>query len=190
MLPALYVENPAPAYTSSISKLPFTQLFEHIPLLSPFYLDMEKNFQAKNYIEFARATWPALPLAFCSVYVLMITLVPRIMKNREAFVLKRPLALWNLTLSLFSFCGMVRTVPHLLHMIANKPFRDTICGHPESAYCEGASGLWVMLFIFSKLPELVDTAFIVFRKSVSSSRNIHYMVSRPFLLLKTIIAIG
>ena len=26
--------------------------------------------------------------------------------------------------------------------------------------------MWVMLFIFSKVPELVDTVFIVFRKSV------------------------
>jgi len=63
---------------------------------------------------------------------------------------------------------MVRTVPHLLHAISTQPFRDTICTTPNSSYGEGACGLWVMLFIFSKVPELVDTFFIVMRKSVST----------------------
>jgi hypothetical protein len=66
---------------------------------------------------------------------------------------------------------MVRTVPHLLHSIATKPFRDTICTPAEQAYGEGACGLWVMLFIYSKVPELGDTVFIVFRKAVSSAQG-------------------
>ena len=58
-----------------------------------------------------------------------------------------------------------RTVPHLLHNVTSLPFKDTICRDPAETYGEGACGLWVMLFIFSKVPELVDTVFIVFRKS-------------------------
>ena len=61
---------------------------------------------------------------------------------------------------------MVRTVPHLLHNIGTLPFKDTVCRTAAASYGEGACGLWVMLFIFSKVPELVDTVFIVFRKSV------------------------
>jgi len=108
-----------------------------------------------------------VPLAFIALYVLIITLGPRLMKDRKPFQLKTPLALWNLSLSVFSLCGMARTVPHLLHTIATKPFRDTICTDSEAAYADGAVGLWTMLFIFSKVPELIDTFFIVTRKSVS-----------------------
>jgi elongation of very long chain fatty acids protein 6 len=31
-------------------------------------------------------------------------------------------------------------------------------------FCYGATGLWTFLFVFSKIPELVDTVFIVLRK--------------------------
>jgi elongation of very long chain fatty acids protein 6 len=60
---------------------------------------------------------------------------------------------------------MIRTVPHLLNNITTLSFRETVCTSAAKAYGEGACGLWVMLFIFSKVPELVDTVFIVFRKS-------------------------
>jgi len=164
----LYVENPAPT-KSSLQGLPFTQLFEHFPMLEPFYSSVEKKFMAAPYFLWSQKTWPAVPLAFVAAYVLMITVGPWYMKDRKPFNLKGPLALWNLSLSIFSFCGMVRCAPHLLHNIATKPLRDTICTHPEIAYGEGAVGMWTMLFIFSKVPELVDTFFIVARKSVSGN---------------------
>ena len=170
----LYISNPKPS-VSSIQGMPYTQLYEHIPLLEPFYSDFEKKFLAGPFFEFAQNTWPTVPLALIAGYVAMITVGPWVMKDRKPFQMKTALALWNLALSLFSLCGMVRTLPHLLHTIATKPFRDTICTHPETAYGEGACGLWVMLFIFSKVPELVDTFFIVFRKSVSPSMISPYM---------------
>ena len=171
MVSPLYVSNPKP-FTSSIQGMPYTQLYQHIPLLEPFYTSFEKNFQSGQYVAFAQDTWPTVPLALIAVYVAMITVGPWVMKDRKPFQMKTALALWNLALSLFSFCGMVRTAPHLLHTIATKPFRDSVCTDPETAYGEGACGLWVMLFIFSKVPELVDTFFIVFRKSVSPSMMI------------------
>ena len=162
----LYVANPKP-FISDCREVPqpYTQLYQHIPLLEPLYTSWEKGFHAKAYNDFALRTWPTLPLALIALYGAMLLVVPRLMKDRKALDLKKPLALWNLALSLFSFCGAMRTVPHLLHHIATMPFRDTICTDPVQAYGEGACGLWVMLFIFSKVPELVDTAFIVFRKS-------------------------
>jgi elongation of very long chain fatty acids protein 6 len=35
----------------------------------------------------------------------------------------------------------------------------------ETNFGVGATGLWIMLFVFSKIPELFDTAFIVLRKT-------------------------
>jgi len=48
--------------------------------------------------------------------------------------------------------------------ILTQPFEDTVCTAPSDAWGKGATGLWVMLFIFSKIPELIDTVFIVLRK--------------------------
>jgi len=39
--------------------------------------------------------------------------------------------------------------------------------------------MWVMLFIFSKVPELVDTVFIVFRKSKLQVRTPSFPPSLP-----------
>jgi hypothetical protein len=43
-------------------------------------------------------------------------------------------------------------------------YEDTVCTNPEETWGKGPTGFWVMLFIFSKLPELIDTVFIILRK--------------------------
>ena len=74
------------------------------------------------------------------------------------------LACWNAFLSLFSFIGMCRTVPFLLATVISKNYDETICTSPTESYGTGPTGFWVMLFVFSKVPELIDTVFIVLRK--------------------------
>jgi hypothetical protein len=167
MASLLFENQPQSDFGSS--GLKFHQLYQHIPILKPFYSEMEASFRAKPFVDFAKDTWPALPLAICGAYALMIVVGKAYMKNRAPFGWLNALAGWNLFLSLFSFCGMIRTAPHLVYNIVSQPFRDTICTTPEVAYGEGACGFWVMLFIFSKVPELVDTVFIVFRKKVRPS---------------------
>lgn len=39
-----------------------------------------------------------------------------------------------------------------------------MCTNPSASWGTGVTGFWVMLFIFSKIPELIDTLFIVLRK--------------------------
>jgi len=48
-----------------------------------------------------------------------------------------------------------------------RPIIDSsqMCAAAEPAYGVGATGFWVMLFIYSKPVELFDTAFIVLRKN-------------------------
>ncbi|CAN0106833.1 unnamed protein product, partial [Phaeothamnion confervicola] len=43
-------------------------------------------------------------------------------------------------------------------------FKYTICFKPSVWYGSGAVGWWTQAFIFSKIPELGDTVFIVLRK--------------------------
>jgi len=41
----------------------------------------------------------------------------------------------------------------------------TLCQHGELGWGDGSTGLWVQLFVFSKIPELIDTFFIVARRT-------------------------
>ena len=83
------------------------------------------------------------------------------------FNLKYQLAIWNAFLCLFSFLGMCRTVPYLVANILENDYVDTVCTSPVASshpWGKGPCGFWVMLFIFSKIPELIDTVFLVLRK--------------------------
>ena len=107
----------------SLTLPPHPQLFQHYPVLDPLYTQYEKNFHANTYVTFAQDTWPVLPLALCGLYALMIILGTKVMASRPKHEWKTALACWNLLLSVFSFCGMLRTVPHLLHNVATLPFK-------------------------------------------------------------------
>jgi hypothetical protein len=55
-------------------------------------------------------------------------------------------------------------VPFLIGYIIESGYEGTVCNWAVEKYGGGPTGLWVMLFIFSKIPELFDTVFIVLRK--------------------------
>lgn len=48
--------------------------------------------------------------------------------------------------------------------LISRPYEDTVCEASQDTWGSGPTGLWVMLFIYSKIPELIDTVFIVLRK--------------------------
>lgn len=86
------------------------------------------------------------------------------MKDRKPLGLRYPLIAWNAALSLFSFVGFLRTAPHLMYYMYANGFYASACTPAEPSFGHGAVGLWTMLFVFSKIPELGDTAFVVLRK--------------------------
>merc|ERR1719203_2012495 len=59
--------------------------------------------------------------------------------------------------------GASRTVPHLYKGLQERGFEGTICDD-GAWFLHGTSGFWVMLFIYSKIPELVDTLFLVLKR--------------------------
>lgn len=61
-------------------------------------------------------------------------------------------AAWNLLLSLFSFVGLIRTLPQLIYNLTSMSIRDNFCKDPAVTFGSGSSGLWVQLFILSKFP--------------------------------------
>lgn len=143
-----------------------TRQIHHVfPALEYAYLPFEKSFESTDYITFC-ADNMAIPAVICVVYACIIFGGQHYLSSREGFDLKGALTYWNLFLATFSIIGAIRTVPHLLYTIYDVGVQGSICTDPTNpkGYSDGAVGLWVMLFIFSKVPELVDTFFIVARK--------------------------
>ena len=95
-----------------------------------------------------------IPVYAVCFYVMFLINVPGMIENREAFQLKSAFAVWNLLLSVFSCIGASRVVPVLYSELTSNGFTHTVCSHPNW-YKHGPSGLWMALFIYSKMPELL-----------------------------------
>lgn len=148
----------------------FRQLYQEVPVLAPLYTPFETTFNAHVYSAFAER-YMAAAFLICSVYLAFLYFGTKVMANRPRFELRTALRYWNLGLAIFSAIGFLRTAPHLLYFLFKDGVWDmkenfflSVCKPGEPSYGHGASGLWVMLFIFSKVPELFDTVFIVLRK--------------------------
>ena len=142
----------------------YDQMHLLYPWLKPFYTKFEKEYSVDYFINFMKDDHYVIPLLAVGAYVLFIfVLGPWYMKDKEGYTLNKPLAIWNLSLSLFSFYGVSRTVPYLLYRIFTETFEDTVC-RPAHLYASGSVGLATGLFILSKIPELIDTVFLVLKK--------------------------
>ena len=131
--------------------------------MSLLQFEYEKSYDASSGIQFAKEN-QMIPVCLVLGYMLFCYYGQKYMMNRKPFDLRVQLSQWNLGLSLFSFAGMMRTVPHLLHNLSTMSLRENLCTDAKTTFGDGAVGLWVQLFIFSKIPELIDTFFIVARK--------------------------
>lgn len=98
---------------------------------------------------------------FSALYVCLIILGKWYMQGRERFVLRTPLVLWSTSLAIFSIFGALRTVPEIVYVLYNYGFHATL---EDISFYKGVCGLWTILFTWSKLVELGDTAFIILRK--------------------------
>lgn len=122
------------------------------------------SFESKQFRDFCANNWQ-IPIISVVLYLLLIIIGPKVMAQRgNGYELKIPLVMWNAFLCVFSFIGMWKTMPFLLGNILSMSFKDTVCADPTQSWGEGDTGLWSMLFAFSKLFELLDTLFIVLRK--------------------------
>lgn len=95
---------------------------------------------------------PMVPVAGCLLYGVFIVLGQFYFDTRPRWNWRYTMAGWNLFLSSFSFLGMVRTLPHLVHNLSTMSLHENLCHDPRSTYGSGSTGLWVQLFILSKFP--------------------------------------
>eukprot|EP00752_Nemacystus_decipiens_P010720 g9543.t1 len=143
---------------------PYSEIYDWYPWMRKFYSRLEVETDLKSGWLWLRRNSPWLPILICAVYLLFCYLGPKVMAKRKAMDLRGPLVAWNFALSAFSFMGMIRTVPHLIHILSIYGFKYTICAKPTMWYGSGAVGCWTQLFVLSKIPELGDTIFVVLRK--------------------------
>ena len=85
----------------------------------------------KNYDPFPVLDWmihhSMIPVAAVVAYGILIATGQYAMRNREPWNWRRTMALWNLSLSVFSWIGMCRTLPQLLHNLYYRSVRDNLC---------------------------------------------------------------
>jgi len=130
------------------------------PILGKLYLPFEKFYDPVDMLTWMQGR-PLIPICACLLYVASILVGRSYMATRPAGSWRNVLAAWNLSLSLFSWLGALRTAPQLYHNLATYSLRDNMCDDPAATYGSGSTGLWIQLFVLSKFPELLDTFFIV-----------------------------
>jgi len=148
---------------SNISGISYAEFSCLYPTLGKTYFSWEKGFDPTPTLRWMKER-PFLPLIIVICYGIFCVGGQSMMKSREAFNWRKILGYWNLGLCIFSLVGTFRTAPHLYHNMTTMSFRDNLCLDPEESWGSGSTGFWVQRFILSKIPELLDTFFIVVHK--------------------------
>jgi len=119
--------------------------------------DYQNNF-THDYVRQWTVEHTEVPVFAITIYLVIVF--------QGRYVIKKPIpvkslwTLWNLLLSIFSFFGMIHTLPHLYSNLMKNGFVATVCSD-SLWFVDGPNGYWTFLFIYSKFPELIDTVFLV-----------------------------
>mmetsp|Transcript_20732 Transcript_20732/g.36896 ORF Transcript_20732/g.36896 Transcript_20732/m.36896 type:complete len:309 (+) Transcript_20732:240-1166(+) len=143
-------------------------------------LDYENTFKGMNMVNFTR-DHSDIPIFVVSVYLFIIFIAPNWLIT-EGKPMRKRFSAWNALLSVFSMIGASRVVPVLYKNLMEKGFKYTVCEDPRNWYLDGPSGLWTFLFIYSKIPELMDTVFLVLKKPQAPVRFLHWFHHLTVLL--------
>ena len=116
-------------------------------------------------------------LSVCAsvLYLLLLYVGQRWMRDKPAYKLRHVLVAWNAGLAVFSMVGASHLLPPLLESFRRGGIARSVCYWP--LLDSPPFGLWVFLFILSKVVELGDTAFIVLRKTPLTFLHWYHHVS-------------
>jgi len=142
------------------------QTIEELGVAKPYEYEYKYFFETwtdgveDKFLHFTQ-TYAYFPVVMAVIYASFLFYGQRYMRDRPAFDLRMPLALWSGVLAIFSILGAARSIPELIYTIREYSFHHSMC-HPSFLY--GVPGFWAIMFVASKPYELGDTVFIVLRK--------------------------
>ena len=120
---------------------------------SPF--NFEKDLDYTKIHTWFQKNW-TLSIFSTGLYLLAIYYGRKYMSYRDRFTLKPYLACWNVLLAVFSLCGAIRMWQVMIGLLAARSFKATVC---FGYFTTPISNFWSLLFILSKLPELLGWNF-------------------------------
>ena len=150
-----YVDEPimVDGFYQAKGGLNYTSLFFYEKkFFNPRYVESKKDWMINNW---------HLSIVYAFLYIVAVFSGQYLMKTRHKFDLRRGLIAWNFVLASFSIMGSIRVWPEFYHTLAHKGFGHSVCNND---YSHGVNGCWGWLFLLSKVPELLDTLFIILRK--------------------------
>ncbi|XP_049711054.1 elongation of very long chain fatty acids protein 3 [Elephas maximus indicus] len=126
--------------------------------------EIDQQFQSYKFEQFQLPMdeyWTiSFPIAL--IYLVLILVGQNYMKARKGFNLQMPLILWSFCLAIFSVLGAVRTWSFMGTVLLRVGLKQSVCY--TSFFRHSTVRFWSSLFVFSKIIELGDTAFIILRK--------------------------
>ncbi|KAF8374824.1 hypothetical protein PRIPAC_81253 [Pristionchus pacificus] len=102
-------------------------------------------------------------LQMVAVYLTVIFALKERMRNRAPYDLRMPLATWNFLIANLSGLSALAMVYQLATTTYNEGMNATICRTQDELY-GGRMGYAMFCLLLARLPEFIDTFFIVLRK--------------------------
>jgi len=135
--------------------------FYYIPDEGDLVVDPKRlaRWDLKEWSEFTGSIWIVPIVAIC-IYLFILFVAPQFISN--AWKPRPVIASWNALLAVFSIIGSCITVTTLLQGptgLISQDFFSSVCSHAHYGY--GYTGLFVFLFIYSKVFELFDTYWLI-----------------------------
>ncbi|KAI6199520.1 Elongation of very long chain fatty acids protein [Aphelenchoides besseyi] len=109
------------------------------------------------------------------LYLMFIVVARRYLRERKGFELRGSLAIWNFALVIFSAIGFCKMLPTFIASYQRHGIVATYSTFTEIQ--DGSCGYWTMLWRLSKIPEFVDTAFLVLRKRKITFMHLFHHIS-------------
>ncbi|KAI6656514.1 Elongation of very long chain fatty acids protein 6-like [Oopsacas minuta] len=125
-----------------------------------FLRSIEDQFDVENAFPWMRKNF-RFSIYASIFYIISILLLQRYMNTHKRIDLRFSLSVWSFLLAIYSTVGAYYNICYLVPKIWNDGIKSAAC---DEIYIRNQTGLWLFLFILSKVPELVDTYFIIFRK--------------------------
>ncbi|XP_033097545.1 elongation of very long chain fatty acids protein 6-like [Anneissia japonica] len=121
----------------------------------------EKQFDTLAWRKWLEQNW-TYSILIAAIYIPAVFTGINIMKDRRPFNVRYPLIFWNILLGIFSIAGACRSVPVMINVLIHDGWYQSVCD--SKYFWPEYSGIWSVLFVLSKVPELGDSVFIILKK--------------------------